>query len=1102
MFSPLQVLSENSLLKSDLRIEAYVKKAAELGYQTLVLSDLNVMYGVLDFYHACQKYQIKPIIGITLEVEAGATLVLLAKNEQGYRNLLQISSLKMTRFKDEELALNEFLTQISLYLTDLNIIAPPTESLLAKYYDNATEILARLKEYADPASVYLGIEPTLAKKEQLALTLLAKLSQTPLIATSVVHYLTAEEYFEVKVLRAIASGEKLSYENSLKAQIGRHYLKEPNQYQIEYQNAGLQEAFSNTEKLLAASQLHLKFSKTRLPHFQTPNEMSALAYLKKLCQEGLNERLRVESEANRERYEKRLAKELALIEQLGFADYFLIVWDVTNFAHEKKIRIGPGRGSAAGALVAYVLKITDVDPLKYGLLFERFLNPKRAQMPDIDLDIPDTKRELLIRYVHQKYGHTHMAQIITFGTLGARQAIRDVGRVMGLTSFELDEWSKALPHRYKLTLKEAYQESQKVKNLIADSPRNERLFKTALKLEGLKRHYSTHAAGVLLSDRPLSESVPVQLGGDQILLSQFAKEQVEEVGLLKIDFLGLRNLTILDNALRFVQTGYNERLDLRQISLNDPKTLRLFQAGQTNGIFQFESNGIKSVLRRLKPTSFEDVAAVNALYRPGPIGNIDEFIARKHGKKPVVYPEAGLRPILEPTYGIMVYQEQVMQVASEMGGFSLGQADLLRRAISKKDQAKIDQLQTAFIAGAKQKGYPPEKAARVYDYMKRFGNYGFNRSHAIAYSKMAFELAYLKSHYPAAFFAALLNSVIGNETKLREYLGELKQYGLTLKGPDINQSVLYFSLREQALLFGLGSIKTVRGDLVKALINERKANGPYRSLADLIKRSDKKLLKEEQLKALIFAGALDSLEKDRAKLLAQVPVLLSNIALSGENQTLFEKLAPKEQAEVPTLSEKELLEKEAYYLGTYLSKHPIEKYAWLAKRQQTKLLSETLPDMRPKVLVYIDDVRVIRTKKGEQMAFVKVVDQSAESELVVFPGEYRRFSDLLQVGESVLVEGKVEMRNEQKNIIVTKLSLARSFSKQCYYLRLDETITLEMRKQLQHLMRQNPGTVPVILIETNEKKKIILKENMWLNDALATKEALTSLLGSKNVVLK
>lgn len=1102
MFSPLQVLSENSLLKSDLRIEAYVKKAADLGYQTLVLSDLNVMYGVLDFYHACQKYHIKPVVGITLEVEASSSLVLLAKNEQGYRNLLQISSLKLTRFKDSELAFSEFLDQISPYLTDLNIIAPPTESLLAKYYDNATEILKQLKEYADPNSVYLGIEPTLAKKEQLALTMLSKLSQTPLLATSVVHYLTADEYFEVKVLRAIASGEKLSFESSLKAQIGRHYLKEPSQYQIEYQNAGLQDAFSNAEKLLAESQLHLEFSKTKLPHFETPNGLSAVSYLQKLCQEGLNERLRIEQVSTREPYEKRLKKELTLIEQLGFADYFLIVWDVTNFAHEKKIRIGPGRGSAAGSLVAYVLKITDVDPLKYGLLFERFLNPKRAQMPDIDLDIPDTKRESLIRYVHQKYGHTHMAQIITFGTLGARQAIRDVGRVMGLTSFELDEWSQALPHRYKLTLREAYQESQKVKNLIADSPRNERLFKTALKLEGLKRHYSTHAAGILLSDRPLSESVPVQLGGDQILLSQFAKEQVEEVGLLKIDFLGLRNLTILDNALRFVKTGYGKRLDLRKISLDDPRTLRLFQLGQTNGIFQFESNGIQNVLRRLKPTSFEDVAAVNALYRPGPIRNIDEFIARKHGKKPVIYPEPSLRPILESTYGIMVYQEQVMQVASEMGGFSLGQADLLRRAISKKDQTKIDQLQTAFIAGAKQQGYAKEKAKRVYDYMKRFGNYGFNRSHAVAYSKMAFELAYLKSHYPAAFFAALLNSVIGNEAKLREYLGEIKRYGLTLKGPDINQSVLYFSLKEQTLIFGLGSIKTVRSDLLKAILNERQANGPYTSLVDLIKRIDKKFLKEEQLKALIYAGALDSLTKDRAKLIAQVPLLLSNIALSGDNQTLFEKLAPKEQAEIPEISEKELLAKEAYYLGTYLSKHPVEKYAWLAKRKQAKLLNAIVPGTRMKVLVYIDKVRVIRTKKGEQMAFVKVGDQSAEGELVVFPEEYRRFSELLQVDECVLVEGKVEMRNDQKNIIVTKLALATSFSKQCYYLRLDATATLEKRKQLQTLIQKNQGNVPVILIETNEKKKIILKENMWLNNTPETKEALTTLLGSKNVVLK
>lgn len=744
MFAPLQVISANSLLKSTLRIEDYVKRAADLGYQSLVLSDIDVMYGVLDFYHACQKYQIKPIFGLTLEFESDAKLLLIAKNNTGYHNLLKLSSLKMTTFKQELPDLEEFLKAVMTYSQDLFIISPAKESLLLKYYEQAGAILERLKQ-TKTAGIYLGIDPLLSKQELLAIKLLAQQTQTALIAASAVHYLEPADYFEVKVLRAIGKAEKLGGGWNKKNTLGKNYLKEIRQYHEEYQNLGLKKALDENARLCDLAQVTLAFPKTKLPHFKTPNGLSAKVYLQKLCQEGLRQRLIADQITETKPYFDRLKQELAVIDAMGFDDYFLIVWDVTNYAHNNQIRIGPGRGSAAGSLVSYVLKITDVDPLRYGLLFERFLNPERAQMPDIDLDIPDAKRDQIIKYVHQKYGHEHMAQIITFGTLGARQAIRDVARVMGLTSFEIDEWSKALPHKFKLTLKEAYQESQKVKNLIADSQRNEVLFKTALKLEGLPRHYSTHAAGVILSDEVLSDLIPVQLGTDQILLSQFAKDQVEEAGLLKIDFLGLRNLTILDNALKFVRNGYQEKLDLKQLSLDDPLTLRLFQAGQTNGVFQFESTGIKNVLRRLHPTSFEDVAAVNALYRPGPIGNIDEFIARKHGKHPVSYPEKSLRPILAKTYGIMVYQEQVMQVASAMGGFSLGEADLLRRAISKKDQLKIDKLQARFVMGAEKKGYTVASALEVYEYMKRFGNYGFNRSHAVAYSKMAFELAYLKS---------------------------------------------------------------------------------------------------------------------------------------------------------------------------------------------------------------------------------------------------------------------------------------------------------------------------------------------------------------------
>lgn len=1098
MITPLEVTSSNSLLQSTLRIDEYVKKAAQLGYKSLVLSDLNVMYGTLDFYHACKKYNIKPIYGLTLEFESDAKVILLAKDINGYHSLLKLSSLKMTVLK-QQVELDEFVNTLGQYLNGIYVIFPATKSLLSKYSAYADRILETLKN-TNNAGMYLGIDPTLSKGEALNIEVLAKQTKTDLIAASAIYYLDQADLFEVNVLRAIKDGEKIQ-SDTVKKDLGKNYLKEPGQYLKDYEASGLSEAIKNNEALIERIDVELTFSKTRLPHFKTPNDLSAKDYLQKLCQEGLRQRIQANQIVDTKPYFDRLKYELSVINEMGFDDYFLIVWDITNYAHEHQIRIGPGRGSAAGSLVSYVLKITDVDPIKYDLLFERFLNRKRAQMPDIDLDIPDIKRDQIIRYVHQKYGHTHMAQIITFGTLGARQAIRDVGRVMGLTPFEIDKWAKALPHKYKLTLKEAYETSQQVKNLIADSQKNELLFKTALKLEGLPRHYSTHAAGVILSDETLSDLIPVQLGSDEILLSQFAKEQVEEAGLLKIDLLGLRNLTTLDETLRFIQKGYGKKVDLKKLPLDDPLTLRLFQAGQTNGIFQFESDGIKNVLRRLHPTSFEDIAAVNALFRPGPLENIPEFIARKHGEETVIYPEEKLRAVLEKTHGIIVYQEQVMQVASVMGGFSLGEADLLRRAISKKDQATIERLQVNFIDGAVKQGVSKKVANEVYTYIKRFGGYGFNRSHAIAYSKMAFELAYLKSHYPLAFFAALLNSIAGNDVKVREYLNEAKVFGAKIVGPDINKSQTNFSIQDQKLVFGFSAIKTVRRDLIKAIVQERYQHGPYKDLTDLVKRIDKKLLKKEQLEALIYAGAFDSLERDRAKLLATLSSVLSNIELSGESETLFKLLEPKDVAPEEEISEYELLEKEAYYLGMYVSRHPLEKYNWLKNAKQITSLADLKISQVNQVLVYVKNIREIRTKTGEKMVFLQVSDQSLDGEIVIFPREYRHFKELCQVGSILLVTGKGEVRQNKKSVLASEVILASEFDKH-YYLRLTKDFEKDKRQELWQLLKAYHGNSPVILIEENENKKIILQENLWLKNDNATKEALTNLLGSENLVFK
>ncbi len=707
---------------------------------------------------------------------------------------------------------------------------------------------------------------------------------------------------------------------------------------------------------------------------------------------------------------------------MGFDDYFLIIWDVIRHAHETGVTTGPGRGSAAGSLVAYVLNITDVDPLEYDLLFERFLNEERAQMPDIDLDIPDNRREEILEYVHQKYGHQKVAQIITFGTLAAKQAIRDVGRVFGLSTTELAEWSRAIPSVLHVSLKEALNQSQKLKNLISDSEVNKTLFETASKLEGLPRHYSTHAAGIVLSDEPLVDLVPLQSGSETMMMTQYAKDIVERVGLLKMDFLGLRNLGIMADALQTIKRQGYPAFNVQNVDLSDSATLAAFAKGDTNGVFQFESNGIKGVLKRLKPDSFELVAAVNALYRPGPMDNIDNFIKRKNGQEPVTYPDDSLKPILANTYGIIVYQEQVMQVASKMAGFSLGEADLLRRAMSKKKKATMDAMKEKFMAGAAKLGYSSAVAEKTFDYIDRFANYGFNRSHAVAYSKMAFEMAYLKVHYQTAFYAALLNSVMNNPAKTKVYLMEAKQHEVQVVSPDINQSSAYYQAKDDQIRFGLASIKGVRRDFLRDLLEERREKGRFNSFYEFLMRIGSKWQKQELIENLIYAGVFDSLGANRAELINALPEFLSSVELSGGSLELFEELAPKVRP-LPDLSLSEKLDKEEQVLGAYLSGHPVEEYRDLAKALNVTAVSDLFLNKPCTILVYVKRVKVIRTKRGDQMAFVTGEDLTGEISITIFPNTYRNLADWLTKEQVIVVRGKVEKQREIQ-IVADQVQLA------------------------------------------------------------------------------
>lgn len=1113
-YVPLQVISSYSLLQSPIRIADLIAEAKDRGYQALALTDLNVMYGAVEFYDACLKAGIKPLIGLTLQLPGFVLTdkeygwVLIAKNQQGYANLLKLSTLKMTM---PELK----ASQLGDYLSDLVLILPPSaemnDLLLQGRADDAGVLIDQVKSLGiDPNALKIGVDYHSSDSLNDMLSKLAADKQVALVADSPVEYLNAIDYFSMQVLKNIGAGEKIANVAQLSKQVGPYWLRPATQIEAQYRQIHLADALTQVDQIVADCNVEIKKQQPKLPQFDTPNGIDSGTYLRQLCETGLADRLKKNQIEDATPYHRRLDQELSVIHSMGFDNYFLIVWDVINFAHQTDIITGPGRGSAAGSLVAYTLTITDVDPIKYDLLFERFLNPERVQMPDIDLDIPDDKRDEVIQYVHQKYGHKRVAQIITFGTLAAKQSIRDVGRVFGLNTAQQDQWSKAIPNAFHVTLKDALANSQRLKNLVADSPLNEALYQTAQALEGLPRHYSTHAAGLVLSDDPLVNLVPLQNGNEGLLMTQYSKDYVESVGLLKMDFLGLRNLSILADALQQVQLTTGKVLDISAVPLDDAKTIQLFANGDTTGIFQFESNGIRNVLRRLHPERFEDIALVNALYRPGPMQNIDEVVKRKTNHEALTYPDDSLKDILQPTYGVIVYQEQVMLVASKMAGFSLGQADILRRAMSKKKLGVMEQMKTQFMSGAKQRGYSDSVANKVFDYIERFANYGFNKSHAVAYSKMAYELAYLKVYYPGEFHVALLNSINNNSVKVKEYLQAAKSMGVKEVGPNINHSEARFTFQDQQIVFGLDSIKGVRHDMVVDLLAERQQNGPFKSFPDFLSRLPGKYRKVELINALIYAGALDVFPFNRSELIAAAPEFISSVELSGNSMSLFKALEPK-MPKMPEMPLMDKLEKENAYLGAYLSGHPTERFASLAQRLNAETTATLSAGMKNIYLIlYITKVKIIRTKTGKQMAFLDGNDQVGQTSVTVFPNLFTKTQSWLHKDLVILIKGNVEKVNDLQVVANdiqpaanALMNLKRSKQQSKWYLRIDRDHDKNtMFHKLADLSSQYHGQVPVIVFETETKKTWQLEDKLWLNPSSETKEQLITIFGRNNVVYK
>lgn len=1017
MSTHLCVRSAYSLLNGTMTVQKIVHQAKELGFESVALTDVNTMHGVMEFVLECKKVNIKPIIGLEISVsysEYNFPLLCLAKNDLGYKALLKLSSLVNTESKIIDIqTVLEFQNNLFLILySDHSLF----DQSLLNGNDKDIEELAR-KLWRLLPNLILGIsrqeDRFTSKQNQRLRTILNQLSvQTT--ACHRVYYAEAEEDENLRVLRAIDKQMLLSDKNLVKESF-RYFLSDDEMLKL-YGKEDCQ--MSDT----IASQCDLKWEsqKTYLPKFDTPKGISSSQYLTQLCLAGLEKRL--EGNESIGAYRARLKSELDVIVSMQYEDYFLIVWDFIRFAKTQNIYVGPGRGSAAGSLVSYCLGITHVDPLKYDLLFERFLNPERISLPDIDTDFPDNRRDEVIQYVLNKYGKEHVAHISTFGTLAAKQVLRDVGRVMEISVRDLDSISKTIPNTLKITLAQAYNQSDRFRQLINSDERYQKLFKIASELEGLPRHISTHAAGIVMSSVNLSEVVPmIQIESD-MLSTQFTMEYLESLGLIKMDFLGLRNLTIIDEVVQAIQKEKNISLNILKVPLDDRKTLSLVHNVDTVGIFQLESEGMKNLLRQMKATRFEDIVATIALFRPGPMENIPEYINAKEKPSEIRYIVPELKPIVESTYGIMIYQEQIMQVAQKLAGFSLAKADLLRKAMSKKNANELTKLEQAFIQGCVKNNYPETIAKEIYNLIFKFANYGFNKSHSVAYAMISYQMAYLKANHPDYFFVALLNSVIGSEGKTFEYLQEAKNHNVGILGPSVNKSRDRYYLDNDSIRFPLQIIKGIGTVLSKEILLEQH-KGIFKDYYDFVVRMNTHRISKANFESLIDAGALDefNLSRNTMKASLQDALNYADMIKIEKNQQISidtSLVKPLDLIVVPDHA-LERVENERAVIGFYLSDHPLI----YIKKKYNNLNSIALLNIsntNQSFIAMIKKIKQHRTKTGSLMAFIQVYDESGDMDCVLMPNQYQMIADQLKINALVKVEGLIE---KEKSCLVKKIDM-------------------------------------------------------------------------------
>lgn len=1127
-FVHLHLHTNYSLLDGACRIEELAKQLQRLGMKSVAITDHGVMYGVVDFYKTMSKYGIKPIIGCELYVakrkmkdkepridDEQYHLVLLAKNDIGYQNLMKLSSLGFTQgFYYKPRIDYEVLNKYSDGLIALSAcLGGHIPSLLLEgKYDEAKELAEKHQDIFGKGNFYLELQDhgiLEQKNVNEEIIQISRQTGIPLVATNDVHYIFKEHADVHDVLLCIQTGKTLDEEERMRFENDQFYLK--SQEEMAKLFGHIPEALENTKKIAHECNLNLEFGKLHLPNFAVPDGVTQDEYLRKLCYKGLEERY----ETITQEIKDRLDYELDVIQKMGYSSYFLIVWDFINFARKKGIMVGPGRGSAAGSIVAYCLYITNIDPLKYHLLFERFLNPERVSMPDIDIDFCYERRQEVIDYVVKKYGKERVAQIVTFGTMAARGAIRDVGRVLGYPYGEVDSIAKMIPTELGITIESAIDMNPELKKLYSESDRIKRLLNIARALEGFPRHASTHAAGVVISKDPLVEHVPLHKLGDSNIATQYTMTDLEELGLLKMDFLGLRTLTVIRDALNIIEHTQNIKINLDKLPLKDKKVYEMLSRGDTAGVFQLESSGMRSLLKELKPEVFQDIIAIIGLYRPGPLGSgaAEDFIKSKNGQKTISYLHPKLKSILSETYGIILYQEQVMKIAQELAGFSLAQADILRKAMGKKNQEVMDAQKESFLKGCIENDIDKNTASKIFEEISYFAGYGFNKAHTAAYAVIAYQTAYLKAHYPVEFMAALLTSVIDNSDKVAFYINECRQMDIKVLPPDVNESFEAFTVVGEKIRFGLSAVKNVGSSLAKTIIEDRKESGKYTSFTNFVDRISGQLNKRS-LESLIKSGALASLRAKRSQLLQVYESTLSNAQKQSKrdkNQiSIFEIVDDLNEHEVklpdiPEYPKGELLAMEKEMLGVYISGHPLLDYEEEISKYASCNIIDIFDDNKlkdgNKVIVggLLTAIKTKTTKNNKLMAFAQVEDLSSSIEIIIFPVVYEKYKNLLQSDSKVFITGRLDKREDElPKILVEEITPLGGKSKRHLIIAVSQDDRVDFTK-LNDIIQSNPGKTPIIMHLKDEDKSFLLDKKIKISSF--TINSLTSLMGMQNCLL-